>query len=204
MLDLGHAIHGVVVGLAHHRTIDAEIVAEAADLGHAPSPMIRDAEIPNLPLAHEIAHGAHGLRQWRRVIFPVEIVDIDPIRAEAAQAGLRGLHDAAAREAALVGALSGRIRDLRGEHPMGAMRADRAPRDLLGPAFVVDIGGINEVHAGLTGLRDDAGRKSFVRRAAEHHRSEADRRDLKAGTAQIAVVHAKLHHRCASEDSVID
>src|SRR3712207_8444690 len=33
VLDLGHAVHGVVVGLADDRPVDAESVADSADLG---------------------------------------------------------------------------------------------------------------------------------------------------------------------------
>jgi hypothetical protein len=175
MLDLRHPVHGVVIGLAHHRAIDAEIVAEAAYLSHAPGPMVRDAEIPDLALAYEICHRVYRLRQRCPMILLVEIVDVDPLRAEAPQARLRGLHDAPARETALVGTLSGRVGDLRGEHPMGAMRADRTSGDLFGPAFVVDVGRVDEVHTRFVRLRHDACGESFVRRSAEHHRAKADR-----------------------------
>src|SRR4051812_37877766 len=40
VLDLGHAVHRVVVGLADDRTIDAVVVADVADFGDAPGAIV--------------------------------------------------------------------------------------------------------------------------------------------------------------------
>src|SRR3569832_925880 len=74
VLDLGHAVHGVVIGLADDRAIDAIVVADVADFGDAPSAIVRYAEIADLALAHQIADGAHGLFQRRRVVILVLVI----------------------------------------------------------------------------------------------------------------------------------
>ena len=84
MLDLGHAVHGVVVGLAHHRTVDAEPVADGADLRDAPALVVRHAEMADLAGSDEVAHGAHGFGERRAQVFLMQIVDVDIVSAEPA------------------------------------------------------------------------------------------------------------------------
>src|SRR5439155_14513668 len=71
VFDLRHAVHGVVIGLADDRAVDAVAIADVADFGDAPGAVIRDAEIAHLALPHQIAHRAHGLFQRRRVVLLV-------------------------------------------------------------------------------------------------------------------------------------
>src|ERR1700694_1347609 len=40
MLDLGHAVHRIVIGLADDRAVDAKAIADVADLGDPPGPII--------------------------------------------------------------------------------------------------------------------------------------------------------------------
>src|SRR3712207_1357919 len=151
VLDLGHAVHGVVVGLADHRPVDAEAVADAADLGDPPGAVVRDPEVPNLARPHEVSHGAHGLGQWRVVVLLVEVVDVNGVGAEPPEARLAGLKNPFARQALPVRPLAGGVRDLGGEHPPVALGLDRPPDDLFGATLRVLVGGVDEVDARVAG-----------------------------------------------------
>src|SRR6185312_1901267 len=61
---------------------------------------------------------------------------------------------------------------------------------LLGAAVIVLVGGVDEVDAGLTRQRDDALAGGGIGLPAEHHRAEAERRDLEPAAAEAAIVHA--------------
>jgi len=56
-------------------------------------------------------------------------------------------------------------------------------------AVVIGIRGVDEVDAGLARFRDDPRRGRLVGRSAEHHGAQADRRDLQAAAAEVAVLH---------------
>ncbi len=189
VLDLRHAVHRVVIGLARHRAVDAEPVADVADLGDAPGAIVRDAEIADLAGAHQIAHRAHGLFQRRRVVFLVQEVDVDVVGAEPFQALVGRLQHPLPRQPAAIGIIAHRVGELCREHPVRSVVGNGAADHLLGVAVVIGIRGVDEIDAGLARLRHDARRGRFVGRAAEHHGAEADRRNLQAAAAKLAVVH---------------
>src|SRR4051812_49461113 len=68
----------------------------------------------------------------------------------------------------------------------------RLADDLLGLALRVDVGGVDEVDAGVESGVDDPDRVVVVVIAplAEHHRAEAERADLDAGATERAHLHA--------------
>ena len=81
---------------------------------------------------------------------------------------------------------------LGGEDPVPPVRLDRRPDDALGRALGVDVGGVDEVDAGLVRGRDDARRRRGVGAVAEHHGAEAERRNHEAAVAKWDVVHAAI------------
>ena len=75
------------------------------------------------------------------------------------QAGLDRIDDVAARGAAVVGAGADLAEGLGGDNDVGALVAgigDRPPGDLLRQPLRVDVGGVDEVDAGVEGAGDDA------------------------------------------------
>ena len=195
MLHLGHAVHGIIVGLADDRPVNAQLVAEAADLGHAPGAVVRDAEIADLARLHEIAHRPHRLGQRHGMVLLVEVVDVDVVGAEPSQAGIGRLHHPFAERPRSFGPGPMGLHTLVATTHLSRSPAMRAARDLLRPALVVDIGGVEEIHAGLPGPRDDAVGGGLVGRTAEHHGAQAQLRDLQAASAQCPVVHGPVIHR---------
>ena len=192
MLGFRHAVHGVVIRLADDRAIDPETIAQAADLGHAPSPVVRNAEIADLAEANEVAHGTHRLLEGCVVILLVQIVDVQVIGAEPFQARIGRLHHPFAREAALVHPLAHRVGELGRQDPLVPLCGDASTGDLLGTALVIGIGRVDEIHAGIAGASDDPHRCRLVGRPAEHHGAEAERRYLQSAPAELAIFQVSL------------
>ena len=73
-----------------------------------------------------------------------------------------------------------RVADLGGQHDAVAPAGERLADDVLGHAEVVDVGGVDEVDAGVERDVDHptAGVAVGVAPAAEHHRAERERADL--------------------------
>src|SRR6185295_5064351 len=102
------------------------------------------------------------------------------------------LLDGLAREPALVRTGTHRRPDLGGEHRLLAAVREGLADDHLRLALGVAVGRVDEVDAGVQGAMDDADALFVVRVSptAEHHRSQAERRDHEAAMAEVAVVHA--------------
>jgi hypothetical protein len=143
----------------------------------------------DFPRPHQVAHGAHGDLQRRRVVFLVQIQDIDEIGAEAPQAGIGRVHDPFARQAALVAPLAHRVRDLGRQHPIQSARCDGGADDLLRLAGIVAIGGVDEIDARIERARDDAVAGRRIGRGSEQHRAEAQPADRDAAAAEGAIFH---------------
>ena len=72
-----------------------------------------------------------------------------------------------------------------------------APTIFSAAPYAVGIGGVDEIDAGLEGRRDDPVGLDLAGAVAEHHRAEADRRNLEAAVAQAAVFHLHRVAPCA-------
>ncbi len=209
VLGLGHAVHRVVVGLADHRAVDTEPVADRGDRGDPPGAIIGDSEMTDLALANQITHRRHRRLERRVVVLLVEVIDIDVVGAETLQARIARLDDPFARQAALVRSVAHRVAQLGGEEPAITLLGDRRADDLFGAAVIIGVGGIDEVDPGVARLGDDALARRRVGAPAEHHRAEADRRDLEPGAAEQAVIHGvlrwlTLHKGLGRQDSATE
>ena len=92
----------------------------------------------------------------------------------------------------VVGVAAHREPGLRREHDLVALARDRAAGDLLGHALAVDVGGVDEVAAGVDEAVDDLLARRLVGLVAEGHRAEAELRDACAGATELAVFHGVL------------
>src|SRR5690606_24050531 len=143
--------------------------------------------------ADEILERAQGLAEVGDVVEPMQVIEVDAIGPEPAQAGLDRTHEVVARAASRVRTRAGREVRLRGEHDVVALAAHETPEDLLGASLVVDVGGVEEVDASVEGGTPDLARRGLVGVTAERHRAERDARDLDPGLAEETE-----HHRVAS------
>lgn len=189
LLGLRGAVERMIVGLACDRPADAHPVAQRADLGDTPGAVVGHAEIAHLALADQVAHGADRLLERRRVVLLVQIVDVDVAGAEPLQAGLDGAHDPMPGRAGAVGVRGALVGELGGDHPGVAVAGDGAADDPLGLAAGVGVGGVDEVHARVARLADDAQRGGLVGRSAKIHGAEAERGHAQTAPSQIAILH---------------
>jgi len=172
-LDFRHPVEQVVIGLAHHRRRDIGPFAGAHHLGNAPAAEIRQAEVADLPLPHQVAQRAHRLVQVFLVEVAVQVEDVDVVGAEPAQAVLGFPHDPLARIVRLVGLAAHCIAQLGGQHPVVALACQQPPDHQFGCALGVDIGGIDEVDAVVPRRGDDAAGFGLVGLIAKHHGAQA-------------------------------
>src|SRR5690606_17615894 len=93
---------------------------------------------------------------------PVHLVEVDVVGAQAPQAVLAGPHDPAPRVAGPVGVGPHGPVELGGDHQVVAPAGDGLAQDLLGLAGRVDVGGVDEVDAGVEGGVDDGDRVVVV------------------------------------------
>src|SRR3954453_11594833 len=118
----------------------------------------------------------------------MNLIQIDVVRAEAAERGIDGLEDVLAREPLAVGAGAGAEEDLRGDDDLVAPGevADGPAKDLLGGAVRVHVGRVEERDPRLeraaderpAGLLVEHPRTPFA--AAVGHASEAEAGDFQA------------------------
>ena len=188
-LDLRHAVQQVVVGLADHGRRHVLARAFVHDLGNAPAVVVGNAEVTDLARADQVADRTDRLGDRRRPVVLVQVVDVDPVRAEPAEAVLAGLHEPAPRQAAVVGARGEHVARLGGQDPLPPVRLDRRADDALGFALDVGVRGVDEVHARIARRCDDLACLVGAGAVAEGHRAEAQRRGLEAGAAEPPIRH---------------
>ena len=152
----------------------------------------RGADVAHLARLHQVAQGGKGVVDVRVLFGTVDLVEVDPVGAQPAQAVLDLLDDPAARVAELVGIVAHLAVDLGGQdRVVTPAPGEGLAHDLLGLAARVDVGGVDEVDARVEGPVDDVDRLVVVALApgAEHHRAEAEGADLHAGAAEVSVLH---------------
>jgi hypothetical protein len=120
----------------------------------------------------------------------------------------------------VVGAGADRGQQLGAEHDLAAPAADGPTQQLLGLAVGVDVGGVDEVHAGVQCRADDPVHLGLAERphlvvhrvalAAEGHGAQRDLRHPHAGAAELAVFHGtapsewrRLEHYTVSGHCVV-
>src|SRR5580658_7584016 len=62
---------------------------------------------------------------------------------------------------------------------------------LFGGAEGIDVGGIDEIHAGISGTIQDTARSRFVSLETEGHGPETQARNVEASTSKFAIEHVK-------------
>ena len=191
---------------AHEHRVRGLLGDEALELALARDPLRLDdlargeggvPEVADLALMDEVGERDERLLDVGVGARPVDLVEVDPVRAEPAQRVLDRAHDPAARAALPVGVVAHRAVELGGQDDVVAAALQRLADDLLGLPAGVDVGGVDEVDAGVERGVDDADRLVVVRVApgAEHHRPEAHLADRDAGATEQALFHARARLR---------
>jgi hypothetical protein len=154
--------------------------------------------------AHDIVERAQGFVERRDQVGAVDLVEVDVIGPEAFQARFDCIQDMDPRQADGIGAGPHPAAYLGGDDHIAARDAevlDGAPQNSLGLAFRIDIGGVDEINAGidrkaqklicgsLVELADD---RPQLASAAEGHRAKANFGNEQAGAAELLVFHCQL------------
>jgi hypothetical protein len=158
----------------------------------------RRADGADLALVYEVGQSAEGLVDVNSGIRPVHLVQVDPVGAQAAQTLLDGGHDPPPRVAPPVRVGAHRVVELGGQHDVVTVALQGQAEPALGHAVVVDVGGVEDVHAGVEGVAHHSLRLLVrgVAPRAEHHRAEAERAHRDARAAEGAVLHQSSSVPC--------
>jgi hypothetical protein len=129
----------------------------------------------------------------------VDLVQVDIVGAEAAQAVVDLGQDRLAGQARAVGARAHRVPDLGGDDDVVAVGEvlQRPAEDLLAGTLGVHVGGVEEVDARLDRVPDERAALLLAQRPdrvaaarlAVGHGADGDGRDVEAGVAELDVAH---------------
>ena len=163
---------------------------------------LETADVADFALLDEGVEGAEGFFDGGDGVVAVDLVEVDVVGLEAAEAGFDGVHDVAAGGADVVAAGAGAAEDLGGDDDFVAGDVEvfeGLAEGLFALALGVDVGGVEEVDAGVdggldelvgSGLVDGADGSEEAGAAVEGHGAETERRDEEAGVAECLVLHA--------------
>ncbi len=164
------------------------------DLGGAP---FGDASVQDFALAREIIEREEGLFKRDSWVITMALVEIDIVDSKPLERQVALLKDMLARQAAVVGAVAHREKDLGGEE----VRIPRILRQRLADHFFrfagrVDIGGVEKIDAEFVRPVDALlGDFGLGRPAVGQPRPQRNLADLNAILAQVAILHDKMSLR---------
>src|SRR5215469_14747730 len=138
-------------------------------------------------------------------IEAVHVVDVDDVGVEAAEAGFAGLNEVITRGADVVGIFAHGERGFRRDEYTVALAGDGFAEDFLGDALRVNVGGVEQIDAGIEadiheagGLGDVAAAPGFEEFVgpAEGGRAERENGDLESRVSELSVFHGGwMSHR---------
>ena len=146
-LVLGLAGLQRVVDLLGDEALELVALRDPERLHDVPGRVVRAADVADLALADEGVQRLEGLLERGHAVPAVELVEVDVLHVETAQAVLDALDDVLARRAGVVGPVAHREAALGREEQVVAVVLRRLADDLLGHARRVHVGGVDEVDA---------------------------------------------------------
>ena len=182
--------------LLGHEPFQAAVAGGPLRLDDLAGGVGRRADVADLALPDQVGQRAEGLLDVGVLARPVHLVQVDVVGVQAAQRVLDLADDPPAGAAPLVRVGPHRHEELRGQHDVVAAPGEGLADDPFRLALGVDVGGVDEVDAGIQGAVDDADGVGLVLVSprAEHHRPQAQRADRDAGPAEHSVLHCHGGH----------
>jgi hypothetical protein len=194
-----------VVGLQRFETGQAQALRHAECLHDLPCGPVRHAHVAHVALLHQRVERAQRFLHGRGRIEAMQLVQVDVLHLQALQARLYAVHDVMARVAARIGPLgAGGAEHLGGHDHVLAWHLEVLEclaGDDLRAAVRIDVGGVDEVDAGVEraadqriglGLLQRADGAPHAALAAEGHGAEAEFRNEQAGAAEFSVAHGGI------------
>jgi hypothetical protein len=161
----GHELPLVVAADEGVVDLVADILGPAVALGdgeglhEVPAGEVGAGDVADLAGEDEVVEGLKGLFDGGEGVEGVEVVDVDVVGVEALEGGVQGLGEVIAGAADVIGADVGAAKGgLGGEEDVFAPKVgDGFAEDGLAVAVGVDVGGVEEVTAGLHADVDEVG-----------------------------------------------
>ena len=179
----------------------AVLLRDGQRLHQVPAREIRAADVADLAGAHQVVERAQGLLDRRHRVEGVELVEVDVIGPQAAEALLDRVDQVEPRGADVVGARADAEGPLGGdEHPVAAA-LDRLAEDLLGQPARIDVGRVEHRQPGVEadvhqprGLGDVAGAPGLEELAAAAERAGAEAQDghAESRSAEDSILHGRV------------
>ena len=173
-----------VVDLLADRLDHAMRLGLAERLHHLPAGVVGRAPIAYLAAGDQMMHRLERLLDGSDAIPVVQLVEVDVIGAQPLETGLDGANQVVARGAGSVGVIAQRASALGGEDDVVALAAQRLAGNFFRQPERVEIGGVDQVDAGIEGdieqllgpLDVDASGLLETVGATEGHRAQRQRR----------------------------
>ena len=187
-----------VVDLLRHERDAAFAARDLERLHHVPAGEVGAADVAHLARAHERVERLERLLERRQPVPLVDLIEVDDVGAQPLEARFAGADEVPARQALVVRARAHGEARLGGDQHAGrALAAHRLAENFFGEPGRIDVGGVDQIDAGVGdevdqparfGERDraDLGEAAL---AAERHRSQGQLRDLQSRIAQLSVFH---------------
>ena len=177
---------------------------EVERLAELPRPHRRRAEVPHLARLHDVVQRLEHLLHRRAPVEPVDLVQVDEVGAQPAQAVVDLGQDRLAGQPDAVRPLAHRTVHLRRDDDLVAVHAEilqRPAEELLAGPPGVDVGGVEEVDAGVERLLEERARRLLVERPgvaatrplAVAHAPQADAGDVETGPSELHNVHLRAN-----------
>jgi hypothetical protein len=167
-------------------------------LHQVPSREIGAGDVADFAAPHQIVQRIERLFDGRLRVEAVHVVEIDVIGAEPAQAGFAGFNQMMAGGADLVGTVAHLKCRFGGDQDRIAPPGDGLAQNLLGRAFGIHVGGIEEIDSSfqaniyeVCGFLDIAASPGFEEfpAASESAGAEAENRDFESRVTELAEFH---------------
>ena len=149
-------------GCSHDEPLAAAPLGDPLRLDDLVAGNVDEPKSRTLPCAHEVGRARRASRRCRCPARAVDLVQVDPVGLRRRRLSSHLLHDPAARVAARFGSVAHRAVHLGREDDVVAAARERLADDLLRLAARVDVGGVDEVDAGVERAVDDADRLVVV------------------------------------------
>ena len=163
---------------------------------HLPGRKVRASEVTNFPLPYQVVQRPQRFFHRRIWIWKMQLVKVDPVGLQAAQAGLGRSQDVIPRSALQRSRLIHGAAEFSGQHDFFPPLTEHLPQDRLRPpALPINIGSIKQGDAEINGLVDHLAGFIEVNPHAKVITSQADHRYFHVGVAELPPVHSRTSRK---------
>ena len=180
---------------------EAPPLADPESFHHLPGGEARRSDVADLALGGQIVERPQGLLDRHHGVRAVQLEQVDPVRAESAQRCLDGADQMTPGVPPVVRGLRGGEVCLGCENDPVPSIAERLTEHFLAGAGTIHVCRVHEVDAGVERAVHDPHRGRPIRRGAQVHAAQAQRRDLQTRPTQAPEDHGRSSSRASATAS---